>query len=272
MIAKLEPGKLPEYNSFTGPSGGFKVTVKIPIVSLQQRTFTGTEHPSKKAARVAAAKIAYGALCKDDAVSGTQQSHLSGLPTPSSVLRPNSEPSSCERLIQVTQRYRLPAPRYDLTANASSGTQLYSGSITFPNTSRFPGPLGEVSGVFGQRNAKEALAKQVLPEVERVMEMTEGLKLPGLLPELTYCERLVSFTNRYKLPPPRYDLTSNDSGSKKLYSGSISFPNAIPFPNSMGRIEGVFGQKNAKEELAKQVLPEVERVMEQRLNRILESG
>jgi hypothetical protein len=145
--------------------------VKLPISYLQPPGIfpSPNEYPTKKAAKFAAAQVACEALTAASWVSRKQELSLPGIPSPPPGRTRSPEPKYCERLIAFTHHYGFPPPQYKLTADESSGQPLYSGSIYFPGT-MLAGPLGRVERIYGQKNAKEELARQVLPEVERKME------------------------------------------------------------------------------------------------------
>ena len=63
-------------------------------------------------------------------------------------------PSLCERL-------GFQHPSYELT-KVTENASLYSGYAHFGGDPRIDGPVGEVTAVYGQKNAKEAIAEELV--------------------------------------------------------------------------------------------------------------
>lgn len=181
-LARLAPGRLAEYNIKFASSGSFTCTVTLPmsIPNCPSVISSGTRSPSKKAARSAAAEAALSALVSAEVISPLALTEMVTLPGLPAIVQVGHEPEQTwrQRFAAFCLEHGYAPPRYELRRAANT---LYSGSVFIPHAAiagadNLPqgGPLGRVEDVYGQDNAKEALAEQVLPVLERRLQAMLG--------------------------------------------------------------------------------------------------
>jgi hypothetical protein len=87
------------------------------------------------------------------------------------------------------------------------------------------------------------------------------------LPSTTTYSLVTQLCTSLNLPPPEYKLTQTSSQTPDFWDGAAYFCNVIEpeLRGAVGKVQRVYGKKNAKDKVVQQVLEILERIKEQRL-------
>jgi len=74
----------------------------------------------------------------------------------------------------------LTSPQYTLAPASALAPNMLSGYASWPNEPGMPKEIGEVRNIFGKKNAKEEIAKEVWVVLKELAEK-RGLKMEGVV-------------------------------------------------------------------------------------------
>ena len=170
----------PLYNYY---SLGSNFSATCTITSHPSHTFGSqtSAFPNKKAAQANAAKdavellISEGKLNDDGSTHGKKKNKLgTTVKLAGRGLEVKKWSTYVQKLNDIAPLLGLPQAQYHLsTAALDMAPSMVSGYATFPNTNGFSallGQLGEVRNVFGRKNAREEIAKNVWALLVEVAE------------------------------------------------------------------------------------------------------
>ena len=80
----------------------------------------------------------------------------------------------------------------------------------------------------------------------------------------TYTQKVNDAYSILGLQTPQYVLEAASNLAPSMFNGHASFPNQPGLPKEIGEVRNVFGKKNAKEEIAKGVWEEMQKLAEKR--------
>ena len=92
---------------------------------------------------------------------------------PQSPAMTHKSKSFAGQIPELCSRLGFTAPRYEIT-KVSENAPLYSGYAHFNGDPRIDGKLGEVEGIFGQKNAKEMIAEELYAYLKAIERPEDG--------------------------------------------------------------------------------------------------
>ena len=169
MQARGKP--LPLNDEFQA-SGGFSCETRLPQMADGPFGSRFDVFPSKKAARKHAAWKAVLWLRENGALplSGKSTPNRSELDRSVDDSSPIPEDEHTEEVATICARLHLSTPRYEFTSPIQG---FFSGGAYFDKHPLIPGPVGEVTNVFGKRKARRECTI-ALAEYLRALEANTG--------------------------------------------------------------------------------------------------
>ncbi|POS85286.1 hypothetical protein EPUL_003686 [Erysiphe pulchra] len=156
----------PDY-SFKSPR--FSCSVKIPeSPSILGDVQDPTTFSAKKPAKQYAAKKAIDWLIKYNFMAADGTTHFSRLSNPQGHSSFSKE-SIASQVPDLCRRLGLNPPRYVIEPIVPS-SPMYSGYADFGNDPRIKSFIGQVTGIYGRKNAKDHVAKEVVIFLTRLLE------------------------------------------------------------------------------------------------------
>ncbi|KHJ31488.1 putative adenosine rna-specific isoform adar-a variant [Erysiphe necator] len=147
-------------HDYSHKSPRFSCSVKIPeSPSILGDTQDPTTFSAKKPAKQYAAKKAIDWLIKFNFMAADGSAHFSSL----------SKESIASKVPDLCRRLGLNTPRYVIEPIVPS-SPMYSGYADFGGDPRIKGFIGQVTGFYGKKNAKDHVAREVVTFLTQLLE------------------------------------------------------------------------------------------------------